>query len=48
MLLKYGGWGAVSEKIKTEFKNTLRQMTRKTQLYKTLWDAAKLVLEESS
>ena len=36
--------GGVSEKIETEFKNTLRQMTMKTQLYKRLWDAAKVVL----
>jgi len=27
-----------------QLKNTLRQMTMKTQLYKNLWDAAKVVL----
>ena len=41
MLLK-NQW--VNDEIKEEIKNTLRQMTMKTQPYKNLWHAAKAVL----
>ena len=41
MLLK-NQW--VNDEIKEEIKNTLRQMTMKTQPYKNLWNAAKAIL----
>ena len=43
---KHTQW--VDQEIKGKFKNTLRQMTEKTQPVKNLWDAQKLCLEGSS
>jgi len=37
-------WGGGGVRKSKQLKNTLRQMTMKTQLYKNLWDAAKVVL----